>query len=268
MSDLNVYGRPLAHTGPGTGPSILGVNWAFASPAIIAVGLRMWFRRKAGHGLDDWLMVVATAMLIVYEALLTTAVIWGLGRQFVSVTLKDAIFPITFIWSLQLESRKKIGLTALFSGSLLAFLASLAKIIYSTLSIRGESGAANGDGAASGILWITSGIEQSLVIILGTAPALGPLARMQIFNNVSESFVNLITFGHRSRRSPVVQSMHHEELELGQPRRLTDDGEESGRGVLQFVDGTLTTIDAETAKYVKRTDDFAVMGKAGHGRLS
>jgi hypothetical protein len=81
--------RTLVNTGPGSGLSILGVNWTLASLGIITVGLRMWLRRKIGYTLDDWFMVTAAAMMIVYEALLTESVIWGLGRKYESITLAE-----------------------------------------------------------------------------------------------------------------------------------------------------------------------------------
>lgn len=89
MSKLNINGEPLVDTGPGSGPVILGINWTFTILGILAVGVRMWLRHKTGYGLADWLMVLATAMMVVYEALLTESVIWGLGRKYESITLDD-----------------------------------------------------------------------------------------------------------------------------------------------------------------------------------
>ncbi|KAI8946244.1 hypothetical protein F4801DRAFT_76181 [Xylaria longipes] len=368
---INVKGGPLVDTGPGSGPLILGLNWTFASLAIIAVGMRMWFRRRIGYALDDWLMVVAAGLVIVYEAILTTSVVWGLGRKYVSITLDEymnleywqaltqffvnlqpvvprwsiavflirifgtvrpwfkwfliiwvslmaassvltnvltftyldpvqalwdptiksryrfnpyieyyialgvsweaaisdltfAIIPIIFVWNLQLPMRRKFGLMALLSGSLVAFLASLAKIIFSTLQVRGETGTPDGP-TTGGIIWIASGIEQGLVITLGCVPSLGPLAQLHVFNRIYESLAYLITFG-RSRRSTRSQSVYHEEVELGQPRRLSDNG--SATAPAQFADGTLATLDGETAKYIKRTDDFVVVRKPSRWRLN
>ncbi|KAJ2966335.1 hypothetical protein NUW58_g10685 [Xylaria curta] len=323
----------------------------------------MWLRRRVGYALDDWLMVVAAILLLVYEAVLTTSVVWGLGRKYESITLGDyirlsywqtlsqffvnlqpvvprwsiavflirifgsvrpwfkhfligwvvlmavgsilaniltftyldpvealwdptvkshyrfdpyieyytaigvvwlaaisdlafAITPTVFVWNLQLPLRRKIGFIALLSGSLLAFLASLGKIIFSTLQVRGEAG--NNGATTTGVIWITSTVEQSLVIALGSAPALGPLARLRLFNGIYESLVYLVTFG-RSRRSTRSQSVYHDdEVELGQPRRLSE-GSVSAQA--QFADGTLATLDGDTAKYIKRTDEFVVMRK-------
>ncbi|KAI0431653.1 hypothetical protein F5Y09DRAFT_185854 [Xylaria sp. FL1042] len=364
MSELNVKGGPLVNTGPGSGPVILGLNWTFTSIAVIAVTLRIFLRRKIGYALDDWLMVVAGALVIVYEAILTTSVQWGLGRKYESITLDEykniaywqtlaqffvnlqpvvprwsiavflirifgkarpwfrwflifwvalmaitatisnvltftyldpvealwdptvashyrfdpyieyyialgvgweaaisdlafAIIPVVFVWNLQMPLRRKIGLIALLSGSLLAFLASLGKIIFSTLEVRGETGMADGP-TTGGVLWITSGVEQGLVIALGSAPALGPLAQLRFFNNVYESLVYLVTLGRSRRGSTRSQSVYRDEVELGHPRRLS---ESSASAQAQFVDNTLTTLDGETAKYIKRTDEFVVVRK-------
>lgn len=91
MSELNYLGQPLADTGPGSGPANLGVNWTFTCIALLVVGLRVYVRRAKGYALDDWLMFIAAAMLIVYEGVLTNAVSWGLGKKYVSVTLKQYI---------------------------------------------------------------------------------------------------------------------------------------------------------------------------------
>jgi hypothetical protein len=93
------------------------------------------------------------------------------------------------------------------------------------MEIRGEKGTANGP-TTGGVLWITAGIEQGHVIILGTFLSLGPLAQMHLFNNLYESRVYLVTFGRRSRRGSRTQSAYHEEVEMGQPRRLEDEERE------------------------------------------
>ncbi|KAI1424625.1 hypothetical protein F5Y12DRAFT_431091 [Xylaria sp. FL1777] len=374
MSEVNVKGGPLVDTGPGLGPIILGFNWAFVGLGIIAVGLRIWFRRKIGYELHDWMMFFATGMTIVFEAILTESLLWGLGRDYASITVEDykqlqywlllaqffvnfqpifsrwsiaiflirifgtarpwfkyflitwvalifvggilanvltftyldpleaywdpsvehhyrfnpyieyytslvlgwlfagsdltfAIIPISFVWNLNLPTRKKVGLSALFAGSLLAFFASITKTIFSTLEIRGALPKTSGP-TSGGILWITSGVEQGLVIVLGTVPTLGPLTRLQLFNNFYESLMYLVTFGRRSRRSSASQSVYREEVEMGQPRRLTDEDERSAKAPVQFADDTLASLDHETAKYVKRTDDFVAVRKSSRGQLN
>ncbi|KAF7540718.1 hypothetical protein G7054_g1179 [Neopestalotiopsis clavispora] len=369
---MNVKGGALQDTGPGSGPAILGVNWTFTALAIIVVCLRMYVRKRIGYELDDWLMLVALAMMIVYVATITVSVQWGMGRKYASITLEEykniaywqllgqfwvnlqpvfsrwaiavflirifgkarpwfrnflifwvalmaigailanvltltlidpiqanwdptittahyrfkpiieyyiavgvgwqaaisdlafAIIPVIFVWNLQLPTRKKLALIALLSGSLIAFLATLSKIIFSTMQIRGETGKTDGP-TSGGILWITSGIEQGLVIILGSVPALGPLASLAAFSTLVDSLMYLVTFGRRSRRSSNASSMVHEEVELGQPKRISDDDRHSGgaaqQPVAHFADGSLQTMDENTAKYIRRTDDFVVVSK-------
>ncbi|KAK2612315.1 hypothetical protein QQS21_001741 [Conoideocrella luteorostrata] len=261
----------------------------------------MCLRRFPGYGLDDWLMVLAAALMVVYEAMLTELVVWGLGRKFESITLheyknlhtsrpwfryflifwvvlmaigavlaniltfvnidplearwdptikptyrfnpiikyytaegvgwqaaiSDLVFgvvPIAFVWKLQMPSHRKIGLSLLLSGTLIAFLASLAKIIFSTMEIRGEIGKVDGP-TTGGVLWISSGIEQGLVIILGTLPVLRPIAHMQSTRNLYDSLVYLVTLGRRSSRSSESNSAYNENLEMGQGR-----GSDSQRG--------------------------------------
>lgn len=134
------------------------------------------------------------------------------------------------------------------------------------MQIRGETGKAGGP-TTGGVLWITSGVEQGLVIILGSVPSFGPLAQMQIVNNLVDSLVYLVSFGQRSRRSSASQSAYHEEINLGTPSRLSDDERGSAKAAAHFVDGTLASVDGETAKYIRRTDDFVVVHKASNGQL-
>jgi hypothetical protein len=371
--ELNIMGTPVVDEGPGTGPVILGVSWTFASLGIIAVGLRMWARRPAGYDLGDWLMVLATALMIIYQAVLTESVVWGLGRTFESITLDDyheifywqllaqfflnlqpvfsrwsiavflirlfgevhqlyryflifwvafmafgailaniltltlfdpieanwdpviefrhrfppiavyytavgcvwqqaisdlafSIIPVYFVWQLHMPTHRKLGLIGLLGGSVIAFLASLGKIIFSTMQIRGETASADGP-TTLGVIWITAGVEQGLVVLLGSLPSLGPLAHMHLVNSFYDSLVFLVTLGRRSRESVAAPlgSYHDDEIELGPKQSLNDGG--SGRP--QFVDGThASTVDGETAKYVKRTDDFLLVKKGTLGKLS
>ncbi|KAF2502196.1 hypothetical protein BU16DRAFT_554269 [Lophium mytilinum] len=66
----------------GQGPMTNGVVWTQCSLASIVVALRMYTRRVILHntGLDDYLMVIASILFIIYSALVTVATASGLGQ--------------------------------------------------------------------------------------------------------------------------------------------------------------------------------------------
>lgn len=92
MSSLNVLGTPLVDPNdPGIGPAINGVTWTFTVLAIIVVGLRFYLRKAGKHGwvADDWIMLAAVGLQIIWQALATKACQWGLGKDFVNVTMSE-----------------------------------------------------------------------------------------------------------------------------------------------------------------------------------
>lgn len=92
MSGLNVQGTPLVDpSNPGIGPIINGVTWVFTVLAILVVSLRFYLRKAGKHGwsADDWIMLAALGLQIAWQALVTKACQWGLGKQFVNVTLTE-----------------------------------------------------------------------------------------------------------------------------------------------------------------------------------
>ena len=79
--------------------------------------------------------------------------------------------------------------------TLIATAAAVTKIAIVLLVMEGKIGLTTGHGAS---IYITSGIEQSLVIIMGCIPALGPVRKLQLhlkFSRLGQSIVSLLSGG-------------------------------------------------------------------------
>ncbi|KAL8673204.1 MAG: hypothetical protein Q9168_002356 [Polycauliona sp. 1 TL-2023] len=65
------------------GPMLLAVVWVFAFLTLATVATRIWTRCKILHrsGPEDWLLLFAWVLLIIYSALLTASVHLGLGKH-------------------------------------------------------------------------------------------------------------------------------------------------------------------------------------------
>lgn len=365
MSDLNVYGTPLVDPNDvGVGPVINGVTWTFTVLSGIAVALRFYLRKRSKHRWtpDDWIMLVAMGLQIIYQALLTKACQWGLGKQYVNMTRyeyeellkyqyiaqlfvnfnplvsrisialllnslfgltrrwfkwlliswtlfviigslltnlltlteKDPIkaewdrtmkyhtrfnmyiryyvaigfvyqlaisdliyvaFPISFVWKLHMPTHRKFGLSVLLGAGIVTFGAAIAKIVVSTMQVRGQVSATQAP-VFGGVIFLISGIEQGLVIILGCTPTMGPLSKIatSFYGIIGHSLASLVTRGKRSlsRKSSRENSMSGENIEMGMAKRLS--GESSPKARTRPSKEGYT----DTTRYIRRTDDFIV----------
>lgn len=76
----------------GIGRTTLVITWTFTGFAILAVGLRFWVRKKFLHwNSDDWIMLLALCIHVIYEAFLTEAIHWGMGKDFENMTLEEFV---------------------------------------------------------------------------------------------------------------------------------------------------------------------------------
>ncbi|KAI1174881.1 hypothetical protein F4777DRAFT_579473 [Nemania sp. FL0916] len=73
---------PSSSNDLGRGPGILGGTWFLTILTITVVSTRIYVRRKFRIlGLDDWLMVVAVALQITSQGILTYQYQWGFGKR-------------------------------------------------------------------------------------------------------------------------------------------------------------------------------------------
>ncbi|KAK6844450.1 hypothetical protein PG995_014560 [Apiospora arundinis] len=67
----------------GRGPMIMGITWTFTIIAMMVVGLRLhvrWMLSKS-WALEDWIMIAATAFVVVHQSLVTIAYTYGMGKH-------------------------------------------------------------------------------------------------------------------------------------------------------------------------------------------
>lgn len=109
--------------------------------------------------------------------------------------LTFVLFPVIFIASLRMPLHRKLGISLLMATTLVATAAAVTKIAIILLVMEGKIGLTTGHGAS---IYITSGIEQSLVIIMGCIPALAPIKKLQLhlkFSRLGQSILSLVSGG-------------------------------------------------------------------------
>ncbi|KAI1352256.1 hypothetical protein F5Y01DRAFT_313998 [Xylaria sp. FL0043] len=84
----------------GRQPIIMGLTWALTSLCIIVVAARVYVRAHILHGLlsDDWLMLIATAGQIGFQACLTKSMQWGLGKHDKDLSFTQLVNILKFVW--------------------------------------------------------------------------------------------------------------------------------------------------------------------------
>lgn len=142
--------------------------------------------------------------------------------------LAYVILPIAFIYRVQMPRVRKIGLILLLGLSVLTAGSCIAKISIMILGLQGKlPNSFSPD--FGGVVFLTSGIEQSLVITMGCIPTLGPLAKVQygaLLTAVGDSLLSLL--GSRGRASPRGsgnRSVYRggNDVELGNAKRVSDE---------------------------------------------
>ncbi|KAK8042321.1 hypothetical protein PG994_012804 [Apiospora phragmitis] len=100
QAESTTFRTPVNPNDPGIGHLMIGVMWTFTSLAVIAIALRLYVRlfivRKLGP--DDWFMIVAGAFQLAYQACMTKAYEWGLGKE--SWNLSDLQIMYILKWNL------------------------------------------------------------------------------------------------------------------------------------------------------------------------
>lgn len=141
------------------------------------------------------------------------------------------------------------------SAGILTFGAAVAKIVIPTLQVRGQVSAEDAP-AFGGIIFLVSGIEQVLVIILGCVPALGPLSKVvaSVYSSIGQSIYSLVTKSKRtlSRKSSREGSDGGENGQRGFPKRVSDE-EALGAEAALPLDSLI-----DTSEYITRIDDVII----------
>lgn len=103
---------------------------------------------------------------------------------FALTDLTFALFPILIIWKLKMPFRRRLGLCILLAGSVFSMAACIMRIVTAHQS--------NLYHTSLGMLW--AGLEQCLVITLGTAPTLPALrqTKLQFLRTIGSSLASLV----------------------------------------------------------------------------
>lgn len=107
-----------------------------------------------------------------------------------------AVFPVAFVWKLQMHIRRKIGLSIVLGLSILTFGIALAKLVMIVGSID-TANSVLGQTAdvfyIFSVLSLISSVEQNLVIIIGCVPKLHAISKLEssFFSRLRDSFGSL-----------------------------------------------------------------------------
>lgn len=85
------FDHPLHPSDPGISRILIATTWPFTCLSIIFVLARVYVRKVHPGRLssDDWVMVFAVVLQIIYQALLTLACEWGFGMATSNMTLEQ-----------------------------------------------------------------------------------------------------------------------------------------------------------------------------------
>jgi len=104
-------------------------------------------------------------------------VVYVSGSIFAFTDLSFVLFPIMIIWKLNMPFSRRVGLCILMAGSIFCLIACIMRMVTDAPQSLYSS--------ADGILW--AGLEQCLVIILGSAPPLAAIRKLDFVDWISKS---------------------------------------------------------------------------------
>ncbi|KAL2756631.1 hypothetical protein ACRALDRAFT_1075523 [Sodiomyces alcalophilus JCM 7366] len=89
--EMPQFPDPIDPDAPGRGPLIMGVTWTMTILCVLIVSARLYVRATVARKVssDDWFMLAAVGMQIVFQGCLTEAYRWGLGKRDADL----AVFP-------------------------------------------------------------------------------------------------------------------------------------------------------------------------------
>lgn len=135
-------------------------------------------------------------------ALLVRPIDPAIAALFTFSDLTYVLFPTLIIFRLKMPLRQQLGLAVLMAASLFTMTASVMKCVTSQSS-SATNAAFN---ASLAVLW--SGIEQSLVIIMGCVPPLRALSKLDfgVFEDLRTSIASLVGRGSTNKSRSNIKS--------------------------------------------------------------
>jgi hypothetical protein len=108
--------------------------------------------------------------------------------------LTFSVLPVIMVWKLHLPFRRKLGLIIVLSLGMVTLAAALTKIAIVVITTFNTSSGGGGTNYFQGIVYLTSSIEQAMVIIMGCTPVYPALAALDLgrLRSVSSSLVSVL----------------------------------------------------------------------------
>ncbi|KAK6064317.1 integral membrane protein [Seiridium cupressi] len=175
------------------------------------------------------------------------------------------VFPVMFVWKLNMPLSRKVSLMVLLGLSLITFGAALTKAVLVALALTGKFTMTGPD--FNGLYFYVSTIEQCLVIMIGCVPTLKPITKLRFpgFTQIGESIASLITRRSRASRkgSSTGGSSYHGDVELGQHERLPDQPESftpphTAAQRTHTVQASKSSSSLRNKNEIRRTDNFEI----------
>ncbi|KAI0122234.1 hypothetical protein F4814DRAFT_457960 [Daldinia grandis] len=137
------------------------------------------------------------------------------------------LFPILIISKLNMDKRRKIGLSILIAVSLLTVAAAIAKLTIALIQITGAAASLGPEWQyIDGIINLATCVEQNLVIIMGCVPTLNSITKLTLpsFNDIRNSLASIVARIKAKSSSPGNLSPPHiyQNLELTPNFRTSD----------------------------------------------
>jgi hypothetical protein len=107
--------------------------------------------------------------------------------------LTFSLFPVLLVWKLKMALRRKIGLIIILSLGMVTLAAALNKIAIIVITTFNTPTGGGGTNYFQGIIYLTSSIEQAMVIIMGCIPVFHSLAKLDLgkLRSVSSSLLSI-----------------------------------------------------------------------------
>ncbi|KAI1130048.1 hypothetical protein F5Y10DRAFT_290081 [Nemania abortiva] len=255
-------------------------------------GVRTWYK---------WFMIIFTSMVLII-GILNIVIVWfqaspvqalwdfriqvprwdsKIQQIFSSVLhaylaasdLLFALLPVIFVWKLNTNIRRKIGLTLVLALSIITFGIALAKLVFIIGAISSAHSVLSQTADVFyifSLLSLISGIEQNLVIILGCVPKLHAVTKleMKIFDSFGSGIRSLLGMGTKDRSTPSSSSAQkpypfadgsgYSDLEMQPPLLRFDKVNHVDTSVARIHSSSRTDLEHENND-IRRTDQFTIV---------
>ncbi|RYO85357.1 hypothetical protein DL764_009183 [Monosporascus ibericus] len=184
--------------------------------------------------------------------------------------LTYVLFPVIIVWRRNMSMGRRVGLIIVMTLGLITLASAILKmsiIIVTTFGGPVEHGSRN---HFQGLIYLTSSIEQALVIIMGCIPTLQQVRHIDFtrLRSISSSLVSLIPKRGRKNSSSDASTQYnsfkrsgYQDLDLRPKLKIPVDGRECLMvpvAVTAEVAYVGSNLQETVGHFIRRTDDFSV----------